>query len=86
MEILGKELLVKVCYDYAASVPAAHIADAEPLFEEFGGWDSLESCVSRETLPVGAFRFVEWVENVIGLRVSCVSKGEKPKDIICLSS
>ena len=56
---------------------------AEPVYETMAGWqESTKGATEWDNLPDNAMRYVERIEDEIGVRVSCISTGPGENDII----
>ena len=64
----------------------AHQSDfhaAEPVYEMLPGWsESLDSCSSVEDLPATACRYVDFVEQELGVAVKLVGTGAERESVL----
>jgi len=67
MDVLSGLETVPVCTGYGSS--------REPVFEEMKGWDSVDGCSSRETLPGAAQAYLDLIEEQTGCPVVIFSCG-----------
>lgn len=86
LDTLGGLDRVKICtaYRYRGEVlaeftPVLRILDeCEPIYEEFEGWDSdIAGTTSYENLPAAARRYLERIEELVGVPVFILSIGQE---------
>src|SRR5690606_25541743 len=92
VDTLGGFDEVKVCVAYSykgkriEAFPARLdvLEECEPVYETFPGWPAdLSGIRTWDALPEGARRYVEGIEQAVGVRVSAVSIG-RPRDATIL--
>ncbi len=93
LDILDKLKTLKICvgYQYKGELlkefPASLkvLAEVEPVYEEFEGWETDISGVrSYDELPVNARRYVERLSEVSGIKIGIVSVGPRRDQTIIL--
>lgn len=76
----GYELEGKVIDYFPASLDT--LAECKPIYEEFDGWGDIEEIETYEDLPLNAKKYVERIEELVGVDVDIVSIGPKRKETI----
>ncbi|MCH5163815.1 MAG: adenylosuccinate synthase [Clostridiales bacterium] len=75
---------LKVCVGYNKNgvllkdfpVDISDLSDCEPVYETFDGWDEDVSSVrSYDDLPANAKKYIEFIENTLGVKVAMVGVG-----------
>ncbi len=66
--------------DFPANV--AVLARVEPMYEEYEGWDNLGGVKDYKDLPKSARRYIDRIEDLLGVRVAIVSTGSDEKETI----
>lgn len=93
LDILDKLKTLKICvgYKYKGQIlkefPASLkvLAEVEPVYEEFEGWETdISSVRSYEELPAKARRYVERLSEVSGIKIGIVSVGPRRDQTIIL--
>ncbi|GBG56812.1 adenylosuccinate synthetase [Sporomusaceae bacterium FL31] len=93
LDILDKLKTLKICvgYQYKGQVlkefPASLkvLAEVEPVYEEFEGWETdISSVRSYDELPAKARRYVERLSEVSGIKIGIVSVGPRRDQTIIL--
>lgn len=72
----------KVLELFPASLKVA--TECEPIYEEFDGWsiDEIKRAKCYDDLPKNAKRYIEFIENQTGAKVSLIGTGAQRDDII----
>lgn len=95
LDVLSGLPVLRICTAYrcggAASVDwppvGASLADCEPVFEEWPGWaDDLRQARQWGALPEAAQRYVERMEQLVGLPADLVSVGPRREQMIARRS
>lgn len=56
--------------------PAAQLHRAKPIYRELPGWsEEISGCRSRRELPKNAQRYIDFIEKLIGVKITIVSVG-----------
>jgi len=56
--------------------PAAQLHRAKPIYRELPGWhEEITGCRSRRELPKNAQRYIDFIEKLIGVKITIVSVG-----------
>lgn len=93
LDILDKLKTLKICvgYKYKGQIlkefPASLkvLAEVEPVYEEFEGWETdISSVRSYDELPAKARRYVERLSEVSGIKIGIVSVGPRRDQTIIL--
>jgi adenylosuccinate synthase len=93
LDILDKLKTLKICvgYNYKGQIlkefPASLkvLAEVEPVYEEFEGWETdISSVRSYDELPAKARRYVERLSEVSGIKIGIVSVGPRRDQTIIL--
>ena len=93
LDILDKLKTLKICvgYQYKGQIlkefPASLkvLAEVEPVYEEFEGWETdISSVRSYDELPAKARRYVERLSEVSGIKIGIVSVGPRRDQTIIL--
>ena len=91
LDVLSGLKIIKVCTGYRLQGnPADYLAhdarflsQAEPVYEDFEGWQEDISSVRRfDDLPKNAKRFIKRVEEYVGIPVKFISVGPKRGEVI----
>ncbi|APR97754.1 adenylosuccinate synthase [Wolbachia endosymbiont of Folsomia candida] len=95
LDILDSFDAIKICtgYKYDGSLydylPASHSIQErlEPIYEELPGWkESTQGTRSTDGLPVNLMKYIERVEELIGVPIHLVSTSPKREDVIELKT
>jgi adenylosuccinate synthase len=90
MDTIGKLPKIKLCvaYDHNGEVSmnystnSYYIKDCTPVYEEFeGNWD-LSNCHSREDLPLNAQKYLNRIEEIVGVPIKFIGTGAGRDDIL----
>ena len=87
LDVLDGFEKIKVCTAYKLNgevidyVPSNY-EDAEPIYEEVEGWDSVVGCRDYDKLPQSAKNYIEKIEKVTGVRVGIISTSPDRLDTI----
>ncbi len=93
LDVLDAVETIKVCVAYEVdgerptSVPASirKLERCKPVYEEFKGWNCpTTECTTWEELPEQARKYVEYLENLTGVKVSILSVGPKRTSTLIL--
>jgi adenylosuccinate synthase len=93
LDILDSFDRIKICTGYQYNneeydhLPASHVIqkELEPIYEEFPGWkESTQGKRYAEDLPVNLIKYVERIEQLIGVPVDLISTSPKREDIVIL--
>lgn len=90
LDILGLLDQIKVCIGYRGMEEDPDLTDLwdldiqRPKYTNYHGWGDLSGCRFRDELPEEAARYVNAIEQYIGVRVRYISIGGKRKEIITL--
>ncbi len=64
----------------------AILNEVTPIYESYEGWmENLETCKSRESLPLAAQQFLQAVERTSGIRLAAIGVGPRPEHFILFS-
>ena len=64
---------------------SSDLTGAEPVYEELPGWDEdISQISSYEDLPLNAKRYIQYIADKTGVKISLVSVGSKRKQTIHL--
>ncbi|BEP30405.1 adenylosuccinate synthase [Helicovermis profundi] len=75
----------KIIHDYPASLKV--LEKCQPVYEEFDGWnEDITSCTSYEELPENAKKYIERLEELVGVPAKIISIGPKRSQTIIRSS
>ena len=86
LDVLDAVETIKVCVAYECdgtrieNVPASirRLERCKPIYEEFKGWNTpTTECTSWEELPEQARKYIEYLEQLTGVKVSILSVGPK---------
>ncbi len=55
---------------------------AEPVYEEHDGWDNLRGVKSYGDLPLSARRYIDRIEDLLGVKITIVSTGSDERETI----
>ena len=86
LDVLDAVETIKVCVGYECDgeridlVPASisKLERCKPIYEDFKGWNCpTTECTSWEELPEQAKKYVEYIEEITGVKVSILSVGPK---------
>jgi adenylosuccinate synthase len=95
LDVLDDVETIKVCVAYEVdgeritNVPASirKLERCKPVYEEFEGWKSpTTSCTSWDELPEQAKKYVKYLEELTGVRVSILSVGPKRESTLLLDA
>ena len=93
LDVLDDVETIKVCVGYEVdgervdNVPASirKLERCTPIYEEFKGWNSpTTECTSWDELPEQAKKYVEYIEEITGVKVSILSVGPKRASTLLL--
>lgn len=93
LDVLDAVETIKVCVGYECDgervdlVPASisKLARCTPIYEDFKGWNCpTTECTSWEELPEQAQKYVEYIEEITGVKVSILSVGPKRASTLLL--
>jgi len=72
---VGYRLGDKIIQDFPASLD--DLAKCVPVYEEFDGWDDISHITEYKNLPVNVRRYLERIEELVGVKASIISVGPK---------
>ncbi len=87
LDVLDGFEKIKVCVAYeidgkvVENFPSS-FDGVKPVYEEFDGWDRVEGISSYEELPKNAKKYIEAIEELVGIRVGIISTSPDRKDTI----
>jgi adenylosuccinate synthase len=93
LDVLDAVETIKVCVGYECDgeridlVPASisKLERCKPIYEDFKGWNCpTTECTSWEELPEQAKKYVEYIEEITGVKVSILSVGPKRASTLLL--
>lgn len=79
---VGYRLGDKIIQDFPASLD--DLALCEPVYEEFDGWDDISHIKKYEDLPTNVRKYLERIEELVGVKASIISVGPKRSQTIVL--
>ena len=94
LDVLDAVETIKVCVAYEVdgeritSVPASirRLERCKPIYEEFKGWNCpTTECTSWDELPEQAQKYVAYLEDLTGVKVSILSVGPKRSSTLLLN-
>ncbi len=94
LDVLDAVEIIKVCVAYECdgerieTVPASirKLARCTPIYEEFKGWNTpTTECTTWDELPEQAQKYIEYLENLTGVKVSILSVGPKRSSTLLLN-
>ncbi len=95
LDVLDNVETIKVCVAYDCdgerleTLPASirKLTRCQPIYEEVPGWMcSTEECTSIEELPENAKKYIAYLEEVTGVKVSILSVGPKRSSTIIIEN
>jgi adenylosuccinate synthase len=84
LDVLDSFPEVKICTGYKWGEQPAHYYDGDavfleecqPVYESLPGWESsIEGINSWSELPTNARKYIEYIEQTVGVRVSMIGTG-----------
>jgi adenylosuccinate synthase len=93
LDVLDAVETIKVCVGYECdgeridNVPASisKLGRCKPIYEDFKGWNTpTTECTSWEELPEQAQKYIEYIEEITGVKVSILSVGPKRASTLLL--
>jgi adenylosuccinate synthase len=93
LDILEGLKTIKVCTGYTykgktfSEVPydLEVLEKARPIYRELSGWQGpLQHIRAYRDLPVNARRYLSYLEDILGARISMVSVGSSRDETICI--
>lgn len=79
------EIKICVAYEYKGErinyVPR-DLQNAKPIYETLSGWDSTEALRDWERVPKNAKKYIEKIEELVGVKISIISTSPKRDDVI----
>ncbi len=93
LDVLDAVETIKVCVAYEVdgeridNVPASirKLERCKPIYEEFKGWNTpTTECTTWEELPEQAQKYIEYLEELTGVKVSILSVGPKRSSTLLL--
>jgi len=93
LDVLDAVEIIKVCVAYECdgeritTVPASirKLERCKPIYEDFKGWNSpTTECTTWEELPEQARKYIEYLEELTGVKVSILSVGPKRSSTLLL--
>ena len=93
LDVLDAVETIKVCVAYEVdgeritTVPSSirKLERCKPIYEEFKGWNSpTTECTTWDELPEQAQKYIEYLENLTGVKVSILSVGPKRSSTLLL--
>jgi len=93
LDVLDAVETIKVCVGYEVdgeridNVPASirKLERCQPIYEEFKGWNTpTTECTTWEELPVQAQKYIKYLEEITGVKVSILSVGPKRSNTLLL--
>jgi adenylosuccinate synthase len=94
LDVLDDIETIKVCVAYECdgkridNVPASisKLARCKPIYEDFKGWNTpTTECTSWEELPEQAQKYIEYIEEITGVKVRILSVGPKRSSTLLLN-
>ncbi len=90
IDVLGYLEKIPVCTQYkigdrtTRNFPETHLLEfAEPVYEYLDGWKcDISGVTAYEDLPVAAKRYVDFIENQLGLPITLISNGPRREQIL----
>lgn len=91
LDTIGKLDKIKLCVAYNHngdinmnySTNAKYISECEAVYEEFdGNFGDISNCNSRKDLPINAQKYLDRIEELVGIPVKFIGKGAGREDII----
>ncbi len=89
LDVLSGFNSVKVCVEYETrereSFPynTLRLSNVNPIYKELPGWEEFDSRVkTREELPTNAKKYIEFIEDYLGIPVEIISTGAKREETI----
>ncbi|MCZ6834157.1 MAG: adenylosuccinate synthetase, partial [Planctomycetota bacterium] len=65
---------------------ARKLSEAEPIYETMPGWsEEIDDMTDRSKLPINASRYIERIEQIVGLPVEIVSVGPKRTQTLAMA-
>lgn len=95
LDVLDHEETIKVCVAYKngehiyRTFPSdlALLPECEPVYEQLPGWLEDTSHITEvDRLPTGARRYIGFLEDTLGLKITMVSVGPERKQVIRIAS
>lgn len=87
LDVLDGFNKVKICkaYKYKGEIidyMPVDLENAEPIYEELDGWDSIKGIDNYADLPQNARAYIERIEDLTGVKVGYISTSPERKDTI----
>ncbi len=57
----------------------SNLENVEPVYESFGPFDNIKNAESREEFGAGVKRYINRIEELIGMKIASISKGKESK-------
>ena len=93
LDVLDSISPIKVCTGYSVHGDMLHhfptnnevLEQCQPVYEEFAGWDQpTASVTSLDRLPQGARRYIDRLEELIGVPIDLISTGPKREETVAI--
>lgn len=87
LDVLDGFPKIKICVAYEVNgeridyVPS-DMDDVKPVYEEFGGWESVVGCREFDALPASAKKYIERIEELTNTKVGIISTSPEREDTI----
>ena len=88
IDVLDNFENIKVCVDYeiegkSTSYKSRNLHEVTPIYENFAGWQcELSSFKSFDSLPEPAKKFIHFIEDYVGVKISLISHSPKRDGLI----
>ncbi len=84
LDVLDDMQELRICTDYKnGSYPTIDLADCEPQYETLPGWQTpLQDCRQYDHLPTATRRYLERIEELLGVPIKYISVGKGRDQII----
>lgn len=75
---------IKLCvrHSYTGSFAGDNLGSAKPVYEEFDGWEPFDNPRCVKDLPESAQRYIDRIQQYLGMFVQVVSVGPRPNQLI----
>lgn len=87
LDVLDGFEKIKVCVAYEVDGKEVHTVPADmekvkPIYREYDGWDKVEGAKTWDQLPEQAQRYIESLEEILGVKIGLVSTSPDRNDTI----
>ncbi len=79
---VGYKINNEIIRDFPASIE--DLAECEPIYEEFNGWEDVSNITEYKKLPTNLIRYLERIEELCETRISILSVGPKRDQTIVI--